>query len=91
MEIVSFSYYSYQPRLRVYLRLWLHTVPVMGDYIHIPGTAISEISKKMVLRDIIMDFGAEFIVVKRTKYLTTAVGEDWRISIAPVVPFENLI
>ena len=90
MEIVDFNYYSYKPRIRVSFRLRLHTVPVIGDFIHVPPNAISEVSKKMKERDLIIQFGADFKVTKRTKYCTTARGEDWRIDIIPVDEFQEV-
>lgn len=91
MEVVIFSYYSYKPRIRVVLRLRLHTVPVVGDFIHVPPTAIIELSKKMKDRDVIVEFGSDFVVTKRTKYCESLLGEDWRVDIAPVSEFTDVL
>lgn len=90
MEIVDFNYYSFKPRIRVAFRSRLHTVPVVGDFIHVPPDAISEVSKKMKGRDLIIEFGADFKVSQRTKYCTTYLGEDWRIDIIPVDEFHEV-
>lgn len=91
MEKVKFDFYSYKPRIRVSFALNLHTVPVVGDYIYIHPKYITEISKKMKHKDMIRDHGYEFIVTKRTKYMTSRLGEDWRIELTPVEPFEEEI
>jgi hypothetical protein len=89
MEIVDFDFYSYKPRIRVRMRLLLETVPVIGDYIHVPGKYLSEVSKKMKERDLLLQFGATFKVCKRLKYVDSPIDEDWRIDIVPEKEFEE--
>lgn len=89
MEKVHFGFYSYKPRMRVSFYLTLHTVPVVGDFIHVDPKYISEISTKLIGIKLIKQFGESFVVVKRTKHMTSAYREDWRIELSPTEPLEN--
>lgn len=89
MEIVSFSLYSYRPRISIRFRLKLHTVPVVGDYIKVRAEHVAALAKDAVDRDSIKEFGVMTRVVSRTKYLTTRVGEDWRIDLELEEPLKT--
>ena len=86
MEKVHFDFYSYKPRMRVSFYMTLHTVPVVGDFIHVDPQYITEVSAKLPDKDLIKQFGKTFVVVKRTKYMTSFFNEDWRIELSPVDP-----
>jgi hypothetical protein len=89
MEAVNFDFYSYKPRMSVNFTLKLHTVPVVGDFIHVDPKYIKQVSKKLVNRDSVTDLGMDFVVTKRTKYMTSIYKEDWRIELSPVEPLQD--
>lgn len=89
MEEVTFSFYNYKPRMRVYFRLTLHTVPLAGDVIQVPPRFIKEMSKKLIDRKSIEMFGLSFVVSKRVKFLTSCAGEDWRLELTPENPLKD--
>ena len=86
MEIVTFDFYNYKPRLRISFSMKLHTVPVVGDFIHVPPEYIREISKKLINKESIEFMGISCVVVKRGKYMTSHFKEDWRIELSLVEP-----
>ena len=88
MELVIFSYYSCQPRIEVELWINLSSVPIVGDFIHVPGKAIKQISKKIKNRDSIMEYGLEFKVTKRLIYCNSPYKESFRIEIVPAKELE---
>jgi|SRR6478609_1953765 len=90
METVHFRFYSHKPRLRVYFDLQLHTVPVVGDYIIVRSIHISEVSKNLENRFSVLNYGLLFVVVKRTKAMTSFYQEDWRIELQPVEPLKDI-
>ena len=89
MEKVFFSFYSYSPRMRVEFSMNLHTVPVVGDFIRVRPELITEISKKLIDREQIKEFGKTFVVTSRIKYMTSHYKEDWRIRLSPVEPLKD--
>ena len=89
METVHFDFYSYKPRMRVGFVMELHTVPVVGDFVHVSPEYITEVSTKLKGRESIKFGGKLFVVVKRTKYMMSAYKEDWRLELGPVEPLED--
>lgn len=89
METVRFDFYSYRPRMRVKFQIELHTVPVAGDFIQVCPKHITELSAKLKGVKLIKEFGIEMVVTKRTKYLSSYLKEDWRISLSPTEPLED--
>lgn len=89
MEKVHFDFYNYKPRMRVSFQMTLHTVPVVGDFIHVAPEFITEVSTKLIGKEMVKEFGKTFVVVKRTKYMTSFFKEDWRIELSPVESLEN--
>ena len=89
METVHFNFYNYKPRMRVSFKMKLHTVPVVGDFIHVDPKFITEVSTKLIGKENIKRFGKTFVVVKRTKHMISFYKEDWRIELSPSEPLEN--
>ena len=89
METIPFDFYNYKPRMRVSFSMELHTVPVVGDFIHVDPKFIKEVSTKLIGRETIKQFGKTFVVVKRTKYMTSFLKEDWRLELSTVDPLED--
>ena len=76
--------------MRVEFFLYLKTIPIVGDFIHVDPKYITEISTKLIDRDSVKKYGLTFCVVKRTKYMTSHLNEDWRIELSPFVPLKNI-
>lgn len=89
METVDFKFYSYDPRMWVSFRMRLHTMPVVGDVIHVDARYIKNVSLMLIDRDYVKRYGKTFIVLKRVKHMTSQCGEDWRIELGPVEPLRN--
>ena len=89
MEKIILSFYSHAPRLVVELTMNVHTVPVVGDEIHIPSNGIILISEKIIDWEIIEVHGMDFRVEKRTKYIGSKLKEDWRIYLIPLKPIKT--
>jgi len=75
--------------MRVSFQMTLHTVPIVGDFIHVDPLFITEVSTKLKNKKSYARFGKTFVVTERIKWMTSSAKEDWRISLSPVEILED--